>query len=145
VEAGLCGLDEEIEFLADGAGEASTVRCAAAGGDDGGFGVVCKELLALGQGGGWLIEVVETELQERSLLDGGGGALEHLVWRGSDDGNADLADAGTKMLCVRVRQWTNSRLLWISGSIWELSIATLGDALNELSSEIEFQGPDFTE
>ena len=98
MEAGVGGLGEDFEFGGDVAGELAAVRGAATGGDGGGGGVVGEELLELRQGGERLVEVVEAELEEGRLFDDGRGFLDHLGWRGADDGDADFADAGTEKL-----------------------------------------------
>ena len=98
VEAGGCGLAEDFDFGGDGAGELAAVGCASTGGDAGGGGVFREELLDLRQGEEGLLEIVEAELEEGRLLDDGGGFFEHLGGRGADDGDTDLADAGTEKL-----------------------------------------------
>src|ERR1017187_1227245 len=69
---------------------------AAAGGDGGRRHVVGEELLEPGQREQRLIQVVEAELEERVLLHCGGGFLDHLGRCRTDNGDADLGEAGAE-------------------------------------------------
>ena len=74
-----------------------------------------KNCLNFGRASEGLLEVVEAELEEGSLLDDGGGLFDHLGGRGADDGDADFGDAGTEELrdyCWHIR--SHSRIAYLT-------------------------------
>ncbi len=98
VEAGGCGLGENLHLGGEVTGELAAVGCAAAGGDGSRSGVFADEMLQLGQSKQWLFEVVEPELEEGRLFDDGGSFFKHLGRGCANDGDTDFADTGTKKL-----------------------------------------------
>ena len=96
VEAGGCGGGEDGELGGEGAFEAAAVGDAPAGGDGGGFRVARRGRVDARHGRFGAGEVVEAELKEGGFLDGCGGAHEHLIRGGADDGDADFCRCGNE-------------------------------------------------
>jgi len=98
VEACGRGLAQNFDFGGDRAGEFTAVGCASTGGNAGGGGVFREEVLDFGEGEERLLEIIEAKFDEGGFLDGGGGFFKHLGGCGADDGDTDLANAGTEKL-----------------------------------------------
>ena len=92
------GLGENLDLSSQRTGKFAAIRCASTGGDAGGGGVVCEEMLQLRQGEQGFLEIVESELEEGRLFYDGAGFFEHLGRCVADDGDTDFADTGTEKL-----------------------------------------------
>jgi len=96
VKSGRRTFCDDFEFGGQRAGELAAIGDASTGGDAGGDRVVCEELPEPGQRQQRLLQVIQAKLEERRLLDHGGGLFDHLRGRGAGDGDAHLGDAGAE-------------------------------------------------
>ena len=98
LEAGGCGVEEDLEGGGAGAGEAAAVLGEAAGSDGGGGAVVGQKSFEERESGRGFGEVIEAELEESGLFEDVGGAVDHLLRGCAGDGDAEFADAGAEKM-----------------------------------------------
>lgn len=99
MKAGSGDLGENLHLGGERTGELSAIGRPSTGGDAGGRGVVGEELLELRQRVEGFLEIIQPEFQKRSFFDDSARFFYHFGRRRSNNGDANLADAGTEELC----------------------------------------------
>ena len=98
-------------------------------------------MLELRQGREWLFEIVETELDERSLFNDSGGFFKHLGGRGASNGNANFADAGADKLggyCGHIHSHVYNRgILQCDGAGCNFLLKKQGVSLHLLTGNLD--------